>query len=81
MVSLQAIVASNVRAERARRGWRQRDLAEATGWGVGTVSDVETGQRRIGVEDLPVLCRALDVPLLDLLKGADDEDVRALRLK
>ncbi|MDQ1295625.1 MAG: helix-turn-helix protein [Actinomycetota bacterium] len=80
MPNLAAVVARNVRAERARHGWRQRDLAERMGWSVGMVSDTESGQRRIGIEDMPVLCRALEVPLLTLLAGADPGDLQALRL-
>ena len=78
MPDLGAVVASNVRAERARRGWRQKDLAERMAWSIGMVSDTESGQRRIGVADMPKLCRALGVPLADLLRGADVEDLRAL---
>jgi transcriptional regulator with XRE-family HTH domain len=77
---LAAIVSRNIRAERHRHGWRQRDLAERVGWSVGMISDTESGQRRIGVEDLPVLCRALDIPLAQLLHGADAADLRALGL-
>ena len=49
-------------------------------WSVGMVSDTESGQRRIGIEDVPVLCRALEVSLLTLLAGADDEDMGVLQL-
>lgn len=42
------------------------------------VSDTESGQRRIGIADMPKLCRALGVPLADLLRGADRDDLRAL---
>jgi ribosome-binding protein aMBF1 (putative translation factor) len=78
MPDLGAVVARNVRAERARHGWRQRELAEAMGWSIGMVSDTESGQRRIGIEDMPKLCRALGVPLIELLKGATPEDLAAL---
>ena len=78
MPDLGAVVARNIRAERARQGWRQRDLAERLEWSIGMVSDTESGQRRIGVADMPRLCRALGVPLSDLLRGAEAEDLRAL---
>ncbi len=80
MPDLAAVVARNIRAERHRHGWRQRDLADRMGWSVGMVSDTESGQRRIGVEDLPVLCRALGIPLSQLLYGADAEDLAAVDL-
>jgi transcriptional regulator with XRE-family HTH domain len=78
MPNLGAVVARNIRAERARQGWRQRDLAERLEWSIGMVSDTESGQRRIGIADMPKLCRALGVPLADLLRGADRDDLRAL---
>jgi transcriptional regulator with XRE-family HTH domain len=80
MPELGAVVARNIRAERARQGWRQRDLAERLEWSVGMVSDTESGHRRIGMDDIPLLCRALGVPLLDLVRGADPDDLRALGL-
>jgi transcriptional regulator with XRE-family HTH domain len=80
MPDLAAIVARNVRAERARRSWRQVDLAERLGWSIGMVSETENGKRRIGISDMPNLCRALDVPLADLLQGAERDDLAALRL-
>lgn len=78
MPDLGAVVARNIRAERARQGWRQRDLAERLEWSIGMVSDTESGQRRVGIADMPKLCRALGVPLSTLLVGADDDDLRAL---
>jgi len=80
MPDLGAVVANNVRAERARLGWRQRELAERTGWSTDVVSDIETGKRRIGMEDIPVLCRALGVPLARLLVGADTDDLQVMGL-
>jgi len=80
MPDLADIVARNVRAERARVGWRQKDLAERIGWSIGMVSDTESGKRRIGVSDLPLLCRALGVPLRELFKGANAEDLAVLEV-
>jgi len=80
MPDLGAVVARNIRAERARQGWRQRDLAERLEWSIGMVSDTESGQRRIGIADMPKLCRALNVPLSTLLVGADEDDLRSLAL-
>ena len=80
MPDLAAIVARNVRAERARKSWRQVDLAERMGWSIGMVSETENGKRRIGISDMPLLCRALEVPLADLVQGADREDLAALRI-
>lgn len=80
MPDLAVVVARNVRAERARRSWRQVDLAERIGWSIGMVSETEAGKRRIGISDMPLLCRALGVPLVVLFQGADPEDLSALGL-
>jgi ribosome-binding protein aMBF1 (putative translation factor) len=74
------VVAANVRAERARRRWRQADLAERLGWSLTKVADVESGRRRITADQLVELCRALDVTLLRLLDGADLDDLNTLGL-
>lgn len=78
--SLGVVIAANVRGERARRRLRQTDLAERMGWALSTVGDLESGKRRVGADDLPQLCKALGVTLMDLLRGADEEDVRLLGL-
>jgi transcriptional regulator with XRE-family HTH domain len=80
MATLGAIVARNVRAERARRGWKQSELGELLGWAVSTVSAVENGQRRLAVDDLPELCRAFGIPLTKLLDGAAPDDLEAMHL-
>lgn len=80
MPDLATVVARNVRAERARHGWRQAELAERLSVGQTTVSAIESGNRDISVSFLPRLCRALEVSLLDLLHGADPEDLAALGL-
>jgi transcriptional regulator with XRE-family HTH domain len=80
MPDLTIVVASNVRGERARLGWRQVDLAEKLKWSIGMVSDTESGKRRVGLADMPNLCRAFDMPLAEMLRGADPDDLTALGL-
>lgn len=80
MPDLRAVVANAIRAERSRRGWRQADLAERCGWSVDTVSAIERGVRTVAVEDLPVLCKALDVTLIKLMDGAASSDLKSLGL-
>jgi transcriptional regulator with XRE-family HTH domain len=80
MPSIGDVVAANVRAERARLRLTQRQLAERLGWSVGTLADLEAGRRRPAVDDLPRLCAALDVTLIDLLNRADPQDMGRLGL-
>jgi transcriptional regulator with XRE-family HTH domain len=74
------VIARNVRAERARRRWKQSDLAQRLGWTPANVGHLESGRRAVKAADLPALCEALDIPFEQLIFGADPEDVRRLRL-
>ena len=80
VAKLSDYLARGVRAERSRRGWRQSDLAERCGWSMDTVSAIERGVRRVDFDDALKLCRALEVPVVILLQGADAEALRALGL-
>ncbi len=74
------VIAANVRTERARRHWRQADLAGRLGWDPGTIGHLETGRRDVRAHDLPALCRVFGVGLDVLLFGADQDDLRAMGL-
>jgi transcriptional regulator with XRE-family HTH domain len=74
------LVAANVRAERARRRWSQGHLGALLGTSQTTVSQIEAGRRKLGIDDLIGLCAALQVPLVRLLVGADDRQLQALGL-
>jgi putative transcriptional regulator len=80
VADLGSVVANNVRAERARRKWRQEDLADLLGWSRGSIGHLESGRRRPAVADLPQLCRVFNISMLDLFSGADPEDLAALGL-
>jgi transcriptional regulator with XRE-family HTH domain len=75
---LDALVAANVRAARARRRFRQEDLADEMGWSRQTVSTVEAGTRRVTLADEVALCAALQIDLRELLQGASAEAFQAL---
>jgi len=79
-MSLGVVAAANVRAERARRKWRQKDLADRLGWSVDTLSNLETGQRRVTLDDLVPLCRAFEIDIQRLLLGAEPADLAAIGL-
>lgn len=70
-VRLGDVIAAAVRAERARRRWTQADLADRLGWGRSTVADLESGRRSVFADDLPVLCRAFEIPFAELVRGAE----------
>lgn len=62
-------VGPRLRALRRHRGLTLADVAAATGVSESTLSRLESGQRRAGLELLLPLARAYDVPL-DALVGA-----------
>lgn len=69
-------VAAAVSAQRQRRGWDQRHLAErvtAAGrpMSPSVLGKIESGARRVDVDDLVALASALDVPPGRLLPGDD----------
>jgi ribosome-binding protein aMBF1 (putative translation factor) len=83
MASLGAHIARNVAAERTRRMWDQTQLAQrigAEGWSRSTVSNLELGKRKVTADDLPLLCEAFEISLLQLMFGANAADLAKLRL-
>ena len=70
----------NMKAERVRRGWDQAELGERIGWTRTMVGDLETGRRKLGVDDIAPICAALSLTLAELAIGVDAEERRALGL-
>jgi transcriptional regulator with XRE-family HTH domain len=75
---LDALVAGNVRAARARLKLRQEDLADELGWSRPVVGTLENGNRRVTLADAVALCRALQISLPDLLAGAPTDVFESL---
>ena len=65
---------NNIRRLRKAKGWEQKDLAAASGVGVGTISAMEVRNARRS-EYAPQLARALGIPTDDLY---DDDAVTAV---
>lgn len=64
-----------LRTLRQARGWTLDDLAARAHLGASTISRIETGQRRLAVDQLVVLARALEVTVDELLSADDGDDV------
>lgn len=75
---IRAGLAANLRAERARAGLRQSDLAERVGLSRSTYADLESGRRGFDLAGVVEICEALDVSLFTLLQG-DAEPMRRAR--
>lgn len=56
-----------VRAVRKARGVSQRDLARAVGVAQSTLSRIERGERRVSVDRLVAIARALGVRPSDMM--------------
>ena len=61
------VVAANVRAEAARRGFSQMDLARALGASQGSVNKKWRGLRSWQLEELDALAMVLELSVADLI--------------
>ncbi len=72
--ALESLVRKRVRALRLAHGWSLDDLARRAMLSPSTLSRIENGQRRLALDQLVTLARALDTTL-DQLVASDVEDV------
>ena len=75
MPKLSVVIARNLRGERAKAGLTQEQLAERVGWSRAVGGYVEQENRPITVDELPRVARALGIRVIDLLDGADPDDI------
>lgn len=69
------VVRQRIRGLRQARGWSLDAMAARCQLGPSTLSRIETGQRRIELEQLVAVARALDTTLDQLVATDSDEDV------
>src|SRR6266545_1315987 len=72
---LDGLIRQRIRGLRAARGWSLDDLAARCYLSPSTLSRIETGHRRIALDQLAPIARALGTTLDPLVESADDEDV------
>lgn len=70
MTALLQELGRSVRAERQRRGWTQRTLAERSGLSQRFLAQLEAGQANISLERLAQLARVLEVPVAAMIDPA-----------
>jgi ribosome-binding protein aMBF1 (putative translation factor) len=80
VVLFHDVLANAVRAERSRRRWTQAELAERLAMPRTSVADIESGRRRLTLDDLAAICTVYDLPLIALCAGADRHQLRTLGL-
>jgi len=73
---LDSLVRKRIRALRVAQGWSLEDLATRAKLSPSSLSRIETGQRRLALDQLVDLARALDTSL-DQLVETDTDDVVA----
>ncbi|MFC9328492.1 helix-turn-helix domain-containing protein [Kitasatospora sp. NPDC057015] len=72
---LDGLVRMRIRALRAAHGWSLDDLAARCHIGPSTLSRIETGHRRIALDQLTSIARALNTTLDQLVETAADDVV------
>ena len=74
-VSIEDTARHRLRSLRLARGWSLDELARRSHIGASTISRLETGRRRLALDHLVTLARALDVTIDELLVADDSSDV------
>jgi transcriptional regulator with XRE-family HTH domain len=72
---LDALVRKRIRGLRVAAGWSLDDLAGRCYLSPSTLSRIETGHRRIGLDQLTSIARALGTTLDQLVESVADDDV------
>jgi transcriptional regulator with XRE-family HTH domain len=72
---LDELVRKRIRGLRVARGWSLDDLAARCYLSPSTLSRIETGHRRIALDQLTPIARALGTTLDQLVESVDDDDV------
>jgi transcriptional regulator with XRE-family HTH domain len=72
---LDGLVRKRIRGLRVARGWSLDDLAARSYLSASTLSRIETGHRRIALDQLTLIARALGTTLDQLVESVDDDDV------
>jgi transcriptional regulator with XRE-family HTH domain len=72
---LDGMIRARIRGLRLARGWSLDALAARCHMSASTLSRIETGHRRIALDQLVPIARALGSTLDELVEPVDDEDV------
>ena len=72
---LDSLVRMRIRGLRVARGWSLDDLAARCYLSPSTLSRIETGHRRIALDQLAPIARALGTTLDQLVESVADDDV------
>lgn len=73
--ALDSLVRKRIRALRVAQGWSLEELATRAHLSQSSLSRIENGQRRLALDQLVTLARALDTTLDQLVENAADDVV------
>ena len=73
--TLEAVVRQRIRGLRLAKGWSLDALAARCFLSPSTLSRIETGHRRVALDQLVPIARALGTTLDQLVESAEDDDV------
>ena len=72
---VDGLVRQRIRGLRVARGWSLDDLARRCHLSPSNLSRIETGHRRVALDQLIPIARALGITLDQLVESVDDDDV------
>jgi transcriptional regulator with XRE-family HTH domain len=72
---LEALVRQRIRGLRVARGWSLDEMAARCLLSPSTLSRIETGHRRIALDQMAAIARALGTTIDQLVESASDDDV------
>lgn len=72
---MDVLIRQRIRGLRLARGWSLDALAARCHLSPSTLSRIETGHRRIAIDQVVLIARALDTTVDQLVEATDDEDV------
>lgn len=73
--AVEAVVRSRIRERRTELGWSLDELAERSLINASTLSRIETGRRRIGLDQLAPIAEALGLSLDELVRPTATQDI------
>jgi transcriptional regulator with XRE-family HTH domain len=76
--SVEDVARRRLRSLRLARGWTLDELSKRSNIGASTISRLETGHRRLAIDNLADLARALETTVDELI-GDDDEEHVVIR--
>lgn len=72
---IEDVARRRLRSLRVARGWTLDELARRSNIGASTISRIETGHRRLAIDNLADLARALESSVDEILGDDSDDDV------